>query len=411
MGADVLRVYQEDWFRFRSLPAALREFTERTGIRTELAWDVVGVGTIEHMFDKMVASFTDEKPAFDVVCCDEIILRHMASEGGVLDLAPRMRADGITLDHVTPATVEAVTLGDTVLGLPCVNVCSMLLCRRDYLERYGLPVPASWQELQEVARTLQEAVRRDEKREFYGFETRGAPGGGHAVWSVGSFTGAFGVRWIAPDGTAARCEEAHRAALEAYVGLIREVCPPDQASISFVEMRRDYAAGRVGIIMDVGMEYAHIIGRGGALADASVVAMVPAGPAGRAPNLYCPAWAIPARTDMPGEAWELVKFLTSDARLERDGLESDAVETSSLRVLYGSAFDRHFRPDLLTTVRASRAVAREERPFGTFGMAGCEVVGDTVTDLITGKETLDSALRRIETTLAALVGGGGGSRA
>lgn len=405
MGRGVLRVYQEDWFPFKALPDALREFTRRTGIRAELAWDVVGVGTIEHMFDTMVRSFTAEQPAFDVVCCDEIILRKMYRLGGVTDLASRMRRDGVDLGHVTEATRRALTVGDAVLGLPCVNVCSMLLCRRDLLERYGLPVPRDWDELRSVAQQLQSAVRRDEKREFWGFETRGAGGGGHAVWTLGSFTGSFGVRWLDEGGRLAPLTDGHRAALETYLTIIREVCPPDQAEISFVEMRRDYAAGRVGMIMDVGMEYAHILAQGGPLADNSLVAMVPAGPLGRAPNLYCPAWAVPARTDMADEAWELVKFLTSDARLEADGLQANAVECASLPVLYGAAFDRHFRADLLATVRGSRAVADEERPFSSAGIEACAVVGDAVEAAIRSRETVDSALGRIHRGLEALLAG------
>lgn len=405
MGNSVLRVYQEDWFPFQALPAALKAFTAETGIKAELAWDTVGVGTIEHMFERMIGSFSDESPQFDVVCTDEVILRKMARDGGVENLAPRMAADGLTLENVTPATRAAVTYGDAVLGLPCVNVCSMLLCRRDLLDRYGLAVPSSWEELAVVADELQKAVRRDENREFYGFETRGAGGGGHSVWTIGSFLGSFGARWLDAEDKLAEFGDAHQAALGTYLDLMRKVAPPDQGEISFVEMRRDYASGRVGMIMDVGMEYAHVLAQGGALADNSLVAMVPAGPAGRAPNLYSPPWAIPARSDMLDEAWELVKYLTSNARLRADGLESNAVETSSLPVLYSDDFDRHFRADLLATVRSSRAVAREERPFSDIGIEGCEIVGNAVHDALAGSETAESALGRIESGLQRLLEG------
>ncbi len=193
MGKGVLRVYQEDWHPFQNLPAALRRFSGETGIPTELGWDTVGVGTIEHMFEQMIGSFTADDPAYDIICTDEIILRDVAYRGRVLDMAPLMRRDDVTLDNVTPATQEAVSLGDAVLGLPCINTCSMLLYRRDLFDRYSLPVPSDWAELREVAGTLQDAVRRDEGREFYGFETRGAAGGGHAVWSVSSFLGSYGA--------------------------------------------------------------------------------------------------------------------------------------------------------------------------------------------------------------------------
>lgn len=403
MGNGVVRVYQEEWFPFQNLPAALARFGSETGIRTELSWDSVGVGTIEHMFEQMLGSFTSDQPAYDLICCDEIILRDMARRGRVVDLAPLMKRDGVTLDNVTEATRGAITRGDAVLGLPCINVSSMVLYRRDLFERYRLSVPSNWDELKETATMLQDAVRRDEDREFYGFETRGAPGGGHAVWTIGTFLGSFGARWLEPDGTVSPITDAHRTALRTYLDLLWSVCPPDQGEISFVEMRRDFAGDRVGMIMDVGMEYAHVLANQPELADKAAVAIVPAGPAGRAPNLYTPPWAIPIGSDMAEEAWALAKYLTSDTQLIEDGEKSAAIEASSLPALYSSAFDRTFRDDILSTARASRAVARLERPLSDAGMKANEIVGNTVHAAFERRVDPDKALDRIAAELGTLV--------
>ncbi|MCB1494877.1 MAG: extracellular solute-binding protein [Bauldia sp.] len=403
MGNGVLRVYQEEWFPFQNLPAALARFQAETGIRAELSWDSVGVGTIEHMFEQMLGSFSSDQPAYDLICCDEIILQDMARQGRVVDLAPLMKRDGVSLGAVTEATRGAVMRDGAVLGLPCINVSSMLLYRRDLFDRYGLDIPDSWEELKGVATTLQDAVRRDEGREFYGFETRGAPGGGHAVWTIGSFLGSHGARWLDGDKAVAGITDAHRAALATYLDILWSACPPDQGGISFVEMRRDFASGRVGMIMDVGMEYAHVLANVPELADKAGVAIVPAGPAGRAPNLYTPPWAIPIGSDMAEEAWALARFLTSDAQLIEDGERSAAVEAASLPVLYSAAFDRAFRDDLLQTVRASRAVARLERPFSGAGMAANEIVGNTVHAALQRHIEPEAALQKIEADLRILV--------
>jgi multiple sugar transport system substrate-binding protein len=403
MGNGVVRVYQEDWFPFQNLPAALDRFTADTGVRTELSWATVGVGTIEHMFEQMIGSFTSSSPAYDLICTDEIILQNMARNDRVLDMAPLMRRDRMNLDSVTEATRLAVTQGAKVLGLPCINTCSMLLYRRDLFDRYGLNVPADWDELEQVAALLQEAVRRDENREFYGFETRGAGGGGHAVWSIGTFLGSFGVRWLAADGSVAATTDRHVKAMETYLRVIRQVCPPDEDVISFVEMRRDMKNGRVGMVMDVGMEYAHILGEDRELADRVGVAPVPAGPAGRSPNLYTPPWSIPVGTDMAEEAWALAKYLTSDAQLLQDGLKSHAVEVASLPVLYSSDFDRHFRADLLATVRSSRAAASQERPFSDLGIGACEIVGNAINTAVAGDMSAEKTLSAINAGLNILV--------
>ena len=217
----VVRVYQEDWWPFRNLPAALRRFSERTGIATELAWDKVGVGTIETMFDHMVRSFTDDEPPFDLVCTDEVMLRRFAAEGRVLPLNRLMERDGIRLDDVTPATREAVTLGGEVLG-PAL---------RQRLEHAALPArPARAPRAAGAAGLGRAGAGRDgapgrgaagrATADFHGFATRGAGGGGHSVWTIGTFLASFGGRWIDRDGRATAQTPAAEAALEAYRGLL-----------------------------------------------------------------------------------------------------------------------------------------------------------------------------------------------
>ncbi len=398
----VVRVYQEDWWPFQNLPNALARFTAETGIKTELSWDKVGVGSIEKMFEEMLHSFSHDDPPFDLVCTDEIMLRRVAQEGRVLVLNDLMRRDGISLDDVTAATRNAIMLDGQILGLPCVNVCSMLLYRRDLLDKHGLDVPMDWASLKIAGAALQEGERKTGAGEFYGFATRGAPGGGHAVWTVSSFVASFGGTWFDRDGRPTANGDANRDALSVYVDLLRTIAPPGQDRISFVEMLRDYRAGRVGMIMDVGMEYANLMKTEPDLAARTGIALIPAGPEGRFANLYSPPWAIPARSKVKNEAFELAKYLTTTSQLEEDGLNSEALETSALSVLYGTAFDGHFRDDLLAVTRATRAIAKEERPFSTLGIEACAVVGDLTTEALTGRLEIGEALDRMQRGLERL---------
>jgi ABC-type glycerol-3-phosphate transport system substrate-binding protein len=403
MGRNTVRVYQERWFPFQNLPAALREFEAKSGISTELVWDSVGVGTLEHMFDQMTESFHSSDPAYDLICTDEVILQQMGDMNLVEDLAPRMRAGELRLNDVTEATRQSAMQGEKVLGLPCVNVSGALLYRKDLFEQYGLHIPQTWDELKSVASELQSAVRSDGRSDFYGFETRGASGGGHSVWTIGTFLGSFGARWIDVDGKVNSPNDGHFAALNTYLELLNAVSPPEQSVISFPEMRRDFAAGRVGMIMDVGMEYAHLFATNSELAERSGVALVPAGPAGRAPNLYSPLWSIPASSHLKDEAFELAKFLTSKVQLLEDGLRSNALETSSLDVLNSGQFDKHFRSDLLEVVRMNSTIAQQERPISRGGLKACEIVGNAVAAALEKKLTTSQALSGIYNELSDLL--------
>ncbi len=401
--ARPVRVYQEDWWPFRNLPNALKAFERETGIKTELVWDKVGVGLIEAMFENMIRSFTDDDPPFDLVCCDEVVLRRFAAQGRVLALDDLMARDGVTLDDATAETRRVVTFDGSVYGLPCINVSNLLLYRRDLLDQYSLPVPQTWAEVKTVGEELQTAVRRDRgNEEFYAFASRGAGGGGHAVWTMGTMLGSFGGRWPTGDEPIAPFGEPYREALATYVDLLQTVAPPDQGEISFVELMRDFRLGRVGMIVEVGMEYAYLLADDAELAEKSGVALVPAGPAGRWPNLYSPPWAIPARSPVRDEAWELAKFLASPRQLMEDGLKSEAIEAAAMSVLYSPEFDRHFRADLLGAVRASRAIAYEERPFGTLGIDACVAVGEAVSGAIVGRLSVDQALAQMHKEITAL---------
>jgi len=53
-------------------------------------------------------------------------------------------------------------------------------------------------------------------------------------------------------------------------------------------------------------------------------------------------------------------------------------------------------------VRASRAVAFEERPFGSLGIDACVAVGDAVNAAIEGRIDVDAALRQMHSGLSEL---------
>ena len=132
------------------------------------------------------------------------------------------------------------------------------------------------------------------------------------------------------------------------------------------------------------------------------IALIPAGPVRRAPNLYSPLWAIPKASPVKAEAWELAKWLCSPRQLLEDGLKSNAIETAPLSVLYSAEFDRHFRDDMLSTVRAGRAIAREERPFGDLGIEACTIVGDITHELLLKRWTPRTAAEAIVQRLGKL---------
>ena len=223
----VVRVYQEDWWPFQNLPKALRAFTEKTGIATELSWDKVGVGSIETMFEHMVHSFTDDDPPYDLICTDEVMLRRFAVDGRVMPMNDRMARDGITLDDVTRGDAPR-RHGRRHGDRPSLHQCRQPAPLPSRPARALRAAGAAELGRGEVRRPrLQSAVRKDGDAEFYAFATRGAGGGGHACgrWAASSAPMA-----AAGSADGAVTAETHAAAaLAAYLDLLASVAPPDQA--------------------------------------------------------------------------------------------------------------------------------------------------------------------------------------
>lgn len=65
------------------------------------------------------------------------------------------------------------TVDGQLLAMPLYTDVGVLYYRKDLLEKYNRPVPATWQELTETARFIQDAERRGGVRDMWGFVWQG----------------------------------------------------------------------------------------------------------------------------------------------------------------------------------------------------------------------------------------------
>lgn len=394
-----VRVLQEDWAPFHNLPNSARRFSELTGVRVE-----VTLSHIPELWELMARAFNEDDPPFDLVGCDELLLLQYARNGRVEPLDGYVAADGYALDDFEPAALEAVSLRGTLYGLPYCDVSSVLIYRADLFERYGIPVPQTMEQLTEAALAVQEAVRADGRADFYGITLRGAPSCGLNFWLLGStWAPSWGVRWYDEDGQPAFNTPEHRAALEHYVDLLRRAGPPESVTMGFEECMAAYRAGRAAMVIEPANEASIVYDAGGPVADGTLTTLVPAGPLGtRHAGLYCPPYAIPARSKVKRAAWALAKFLCAPEQLLDDALRSGFVEVSRRSVLDDPRFAARFRPDLVATTRATRAFARGERPVTRHSFEFGDILGQEATRALAGEQTVQQALDRAEARVRAL---------
>ncbi len=399
-----VRVLQEDWAPFHNLHASARRFTAQTGIAVEVV-----LSHIPELWDLMDRAFNDDDPPFDLVGCDELLLLQYARGGRVEALDDIIADDGYTLDDFEPAALDAISLNGALYGLPYCDVSSVLIYRRDLFDRYGIRVPQTMDQLTAAALAVQDAVRADPDApdvtpDFYGITLRGAPSCGLNFWTLGSnWMPAWGVEWYGPDGVPTLDTPEHVAALEHYVRLLQQAGPPESATMGFEECMATYRAGRAAMVIEPANEASIVYDLGGPIADATMTTLMPAGPYGtRHPGLYCPPYAIPARSRVKAAAWELAKFLCAGEQLVDDAIQSGFVEVARTSVFADPRFVGRFRPDLVETARETRRHARGERPVNRFSFTVGDILGEEYALALTGEQTAHQAVRNAQRRVSAL---------
>ena len=196
---------------------------------------------------------------------------------------------------------------------------------------------------------MQAAERADGQSDFYGIAIRGAPNCGLNFWIVGSTWGpSFGARWYDDDGRPTLATPELIGAVEHYVDLTRRAGPPEEPTMDFMDCMEAYGAGRAAITIEPANEASILYDRGGAVAEGTRTALMPAGPLGtRHVGLYTPPYAIPSRARSKEAAWELAKFLCSPDQVLDDVQTSGFVEVARESVLHDPRFKARFRPELM----------------------------------------------------------------
>ena len=399
-----VNLYQEDWWPFQNLPRAAERFTKLTGVKVNLSWDkLVSADVTDKMWNEMESSFTEEEPPYDLVCADPLIINKFAVQDRVCDLNDYIKEDDYSLDDFETNAIEICKNSGGIYGLPCCNTCNILMYRADLFEKYGIKVPETMEELTASAIAIQQAVRDDGKKDFYGITARGAKGAGYIGWIIAStWAPSWGADFYNNDELDIETPE-HYSAIEHFVDMMKKASPPEQPDMEWIESLKYYESGKSAMVVEVGIEFANLYKKGGTIMDNSRCVVMPAGPAGEPhPGLYSPAFAIPKRSKVKEAAWELAKFLCSPEQQYEDAMLSEAVGTASKSVLKDPGMDKHYNKDLLKVTRDNRKFARDERPYSKHGLETSIILGDEYNLVLRNTKTAEEAMRDAAKKINAL---------
>ena len=321
----------------------------------------------------------------------------------LLDLKPYTR--GAESQHFA-AIVSNNTIGDRLVAMPWFANAGLLFYRKDLLQKYGEPVPTTWQALTATARRVQDGERAAGNERMWGY-----------VWQGRAYEGLScnALEWVASHGGGAIVEADGRVAvrnpraalaLQSAAGWVGTISPTAVLNYAEEESRGVFQAGHAVFMRNWPYAWALAQGEDSVIRGRVGVARLPAGPEGRpAATLGGESLAVSKYSRHPAEAAELVLHMTSAAVQKERALRGAFNPTRP--ALYQDAQILQANPfmgELQDTFAG--AVARPAAVTGRRYNQVSHLFWNAAHDVLSGRTGADEALARLDASLRRLGRGG-----
>jgi trehalose/maltose transport system substrate-binding protein len=292
-----------------------------------------------------------------------------------------------------PAIVENNTVDGRLVGIPWFTDAGLLYYRTDLLEKYGFSgPPTTWDELEEMARTIQDGERAAGNPDFWGF-----------VWQGNSYEGLTcdALEWIysngggtiiSPESVITIDNPAAVAAIDRAASWVGTISPNGVTSFGEEDARNMFQAGNAAFMRN--WPYAYSLGNApdSVIAGKFDVATLPAGDAGHsAATLGGWQLAVSRYSDNVEVAADVALFLASYEEQKTRAIQGslnptimalyEDPEVLAAAPFFGSLYDVFIN-----------AVARPSTAASPNYAEVSQVFSSAVHDVLTGAESAANAL-------------------
>jgi len=296
-----LNVFTFDHPYPRALKTLLPQFTEATGIKVEM--DTPSFMIYNQRADLELSTGSG---AFDVMALTFIFSGKWIGAGWATPLNEFIARDAsVDAADFLPGAMAPEKKGNDILALPFVAESTLMVYRKDVLEKAGTRVPDTFDELLAAAPKLQSA-------ETKAYLARGL-GGFHWIWP--NFLLAYGGRFFAdPPRDMTPMLAAPEAIKSADIlgKLMRDYGPAGAASFTESQAATVMNEGRAATYIDalawVGLAADPAKSK---VKDRVGYALPPRGPAGRFPQTAVHGFQIPAGAKQRDVSWEFIRWATA----------------------------------------------------------------------------------------------------
>ena len=284
---------------------------------------------------KLTEDFTKKNPGIELewVTLEENVLRQkvttdIATKGGQFDVmtigtyeVPIWGKQGwlvslndlpasYDVDDLLPAIRGGLTVDGTLYAAPFYGESSMVMYRKDLMEKAGLTMPdaPTWEFIGKAARAM-----TDKEKEVYGVCLRGKAGWGENMAFLTATANSFGAKWFDMDWKPQFNGEAWKNALTFYLDLMKDAGPPGASSNGFNENLALFQSGKCGMWIDATVAASFVTNpKDSSVADNVGFALAPDTGLGKRGNwLWAWSLAIPAGSQKVEAAKKFVDWATS----------------------------------------------------------------------------------------------------
>ncbi len=321
-----------------------------------------------------------------------------------LDLKPYFSEQD--LQQFFPAIIQNNTVNGKLVAIPFYTDAGLLYYRTDLLEKYGYDhPPETWDELEEMARKIQQAERAAGHEDFWGFVWQGKRYEGLTCDALEWLVSHGGGTIVEPDGRISINNPQAIAALERARSWIGTISPPGVTAYAEEEARNVFQNGNALFMRNWPYAYALSNSEESPIRGKFAVTVLPRAdtPEGRhAATLGGWQLMVSRYSQHPEEAVELVRYLTSYEVQKERTLKLSLLPTRP--ALYEDPEVLTVRPWFQSVLPVlQNAVARPSTVTGALYNRVSEAFYSSVHEVLTGQKTAAQAVQEIERKLQRIL--------
>lgn len=215
------------------------------------------------------------------------------------------KAKDYDFNDFSKSAIGSTTVESKLAGIPIITEQEILYYRKDLLQKAGIAVPKTLDELNAAVKKL-----HDPKNEMYGFVARGQRS--PLVTQVSSFLYSEGADFTTAEKASINTPEAIKA-FTTYGTLLKDYAPPGVLNMSWPQAFGIFAQGKVAFLTDANSLYQNATDPAKSkVADQVGFAVFPGGKAGSKPYSIT-SWglAMNAKSGNKDATWAFIQWATS----------------------------------------------------------------------------------------------------